>query len=69
VWPLRVDTYSSVWMPILGALMALFARSIFRQVTGAAEREAAAAVESDSFPEAASTDDVLSADSPETVEV
>lgn len=43
IWPLRVDTYSSVWMPLLGAGLALFIRSIYRQVTGkaAAEMEAA----------------------------
>jgi branched-subunit amino acid ABC-type transport system permease component len=34
IWPLRVDTYSMFWMPILGALLALMARSIFLQVRG-----------------------------------
>jgi branched-chain amino acid transport system permease protein len=28
IWPLRVDTYSRIWMPILGALIALMIRSI-----------------------------------------
>jgi len=32
VWPLRVDTYSKFWMPILGALLALMVRSIVLQV-------------------------------------
>lgn len=34
IWPLRVDTYSKIWMPILGALLALFVRSIVRQILG-----------------------------------
>ncbi len=34
VWPLRVDTYSMLWMPILGALIALMIRSTFLQVRG-----------------------------------
>ncbi|MGB3734177.1 MAG: ABC transporter permease [Ilumatobacter sp.] len=36
IWPLRVDTYSTIWMPILGAVLALFVRSIVRQVLGLA---------------------------------
>ena len=32
IWPLRVDTYSMLWMPILGALLALMIRSIVSQV-------------------------------------
>ena len=35
IWPLRVDTYSAFWMPILGALLALMVRSIYRQIRGA----------------------------------
>jgi branched-chain amino acid transport system permease protein len=68
VWPLRVDTYSSVWMPILGALMALFARSLFRQLSGAASREAAATVVITSS-ETTASDAALAANSAETVEV
>lgn len=35
LWPLRVeDSYSKVWMPILGMLIALFARSLIRQILG-----------------------------------
>lgn len=43
IWPLRVDSYSPVWMPLLGAGLALFIRSLYRQITGkaAAEMEAA----------------------------
>ena len=32
IWPLRVDTYSKLWMPILGALLALMISSTIRQV-------------------------------------
>ena len=32
VWPLRVDTYSKLWMPILGALLAVMIRSVVLQV-------------------------------------
>jgi branched-chain amino acid transport system permease protein len=32
VWPLRVDTYSWFWMPLLGAFLALFVRSIGMQI-------------------------------------
>jgi ABC-type branched-subunit amino acid transport system permease subunit len=28
IWPARVDTYSKIWMPLLGAFLALFIRSI-----------------------------------------
>ena len=34
VWPLRVDTYSMFWMPILGALLALMVRNIYFQIRG-----------------------------------
>ena len=34
IWPLRVDTYSGIWMPLLGGVIALFVRSIVRQVLG-----------------------------------
>ena len=34
IWPLRVDTYSPFWMPILGAFLALMVRSIFLQIRG-----------------------------------
>jgi len=30
IWPLRVDTYSKFWMPLLGALLALMISSIVR---------------------------------------
>jgi len=30
IWPLRVDTYSKFWMPILGAMLALMIASIVR---------------------------------------
>jgi branched-chain amino acid transport system permease protein len=39
VWPARVDTYSKVWMPLLGALLALFIRSIVVQVVRARRSE------------------------------
>jgi len=32
IWPLRVDTYSKFWMPILGALLALMIRSVVLQI-------------------------------------
>ena len=35
VWPARVDTYSNVWMPLLGAFLALFIRSIVMQIVRA----------------------------------
>ncbi len=34
IWPLRVDTYSMFWMPILGALLALMIRNIYLQIRG-----------------------------------
>ena len=36
IWPIRVDTYSKLWMPLLGAGIALFIRSIVRQIRGVA---------------------------------
>ena len=52
IWPIRVDTYSKLWMPLLGVGIALFIRSIVRQIRGSAEKEAAAAVDnSDDTPE------------------
>jgi branched-chain amino acid transport system permease protein len=35
VWPVRVDSYSWVWMPLLGAFLALFIRSIVMQILNA----------------------------------
>jgi branched-chain amino acid transport system permease protein len=35
VWPARVDTYSKFWMPLLGAALALFIRSIVVQIVAA----------------------------------
>ncbi len=32
IWPLRVDSYSWFWMPLLGAFLALFVRSIGRRI-------------------------------------
>ncbi len=32
VWPLRVDSYSRLWMPLLGAGLAIMLRSIFLQI-------------------------------------
>ena len=32
IWPLRVDTYSKFWMPLLGAVLALFIRNIVLQI-------------------------------------
>ena len=43
IWPIRVDSYSKLWMPLVGAGLALFIRSIVRQIRGSAEKEAAAA--------------------------
>lgn len=34
IWPLRVDIYSRLWMPLLGAGLALFIRSLYRRITG-----------------------------------
>jgi branched-chain amino acid transport system permease protein len=52
IWPIRVDTYSKLWMPLVGAGLALFIRSIVRQIRGSAEKEAAAAAgESDDTAE------------------
>lgn len=48
IWPLRVDTYSKLWMPILGALLALFVRSLYRQISGKAAAEMEAALSADS---------------------
>jgi hypothetical protein len=41
VWPARVDTYSKVWMPLLGAYLALFIRSIVVQVMAASKAKKA----------------------------
>lgn len=41
VWPVRVDTYSWFWMPLLGAFLALFIRSIVTQVIRARRGEPA----------------------------
>ena len=35
IWPARVDSYSKFWMPLLGAYLALFIRSIVLQVRAA----------------------------------
>ncbi len=35
IWPIRVDSYSKLWMPMLGAELALFIRSVVRQVKDA----------------------------------
>jgi branched-chain amino acid transport system permease protein len=32
IWPLRVDTYSKFWMPLLGGFLALFIRGIYQQI-------------------------------------
>jgi len=32
IWPARVDTYSKVWMPLLGAGLALMIRSVGMQI-------------------------------------
>ena len=37
IWPLRVDTYSMFWMPIVGALLALMVRNVYRQIRGGHE--------------------------------
>ncbi|MEO1060295.1 MAG: ABC transporter permease [Actinomycetota bacterium] len=34
VWPLRVDSYSMLWMPLLGAGLALFIRSLVLRIRG-----------------------------------
>ncbi|MEM8903874.1 MAG: branched-chain amino acid ABC transporter permease, partial [Actinomycetota bacterium] len=34
VWPLRVDSYSMLWMPLLGAGLALFVRSLVLRIRG-----------------------------------
>jgi branched-subunit amino acid ABC-type transport system permease component len=41
VWPARVDTYSKFWMPLLGAFLAMFIRSIVMQVVRARRGEPA----------------------------
>lgn len=41
VWPARVDSYSKFWMPLLGAFLALFVRSIVMQVVRARRGEPA----------------------------
>ncbi len=33
VWPIRVDTYSWFWMPLLGGMLALMIRGIYKQST------------------------------------
>ena len=35
VWPVRVDSYSWFWMPLLGAGLALFIRSIIMRISEA----------------------------------
>ncbi|MGH9270497.1 MAG: ABC transporter permease, partial [Ilumatobacteraceae bacterium] len=40
VWPLRVDSYSKIWMPLLGAFLALFIRSIIMQIIRSRRGEA-----------------------------
>ena len=52
IWPLRVDTYSPFWMPILGAFLALMARSIFLQIRGPGRRSRPAAPTTDAGPTA-----------------
>ncbi len=39
IWPARVDSYSKVWMPLLGAFLALFIRSIVMQIVRARRGE------------------------------
>ena len=39
VWPLRVDSYSKLWMPIVGAMLALFIRSTVKQVLDGRARD------------------------------
>ena len=34
VWPIRVGSYNKLWMPLLGAGLALFVRSTVRQIIG-----------------------------------
>jgi ABC-type branched-subunit amino acid transport system permease subunit len=41
IWPARVDSYSKVWMPLLGAYLALFIRSIVVQVMNASRAKKA----------------------------
>ncbi len=43
VWPIRVDDYSQLWMPLLGAGIALFIRSIIKQIRGGHDEESEAA--------------------------
>jgi branched-chain amino acid transport system permease protein len=45
IWPLRVDSYSKVWMPILGAVLALFIRSTIKQLLGGRQAQPAPATE------------------------
>ncbi len=40
IWPLRVDTYSMFWMPILGAFLALMVRNVYLQIRGGHEAPA-----------------------------
>jgi hypothetical protein len=40
IWPLRVDTYSMFWMPILGVFVALMARNVYLQIRGGHEASA-----------------------------
>ncbi len=53
VWPIRVDTYDKFWMPVLGAGLALFVRTLYRQISGkaAAEMEATMAQQADNEPD------------------
>ena len=41
IWPARVDTYSKIWMPLLGAYLALFIRSIVVQARNASKAKKA----------------------------
>ncbi|MGI9028781.1 MAG: ABC transporter permease, partial [Ilumatobacteraceae bacterium] len=40
VWPARVESYSKFWMPLLGAFLALFIRSIVMQIVRSRRGEA-----------------------------
>jgi branched-chain amino acid transport system permease protein len=47
VWPMRVDAYSSLWMPLVGGLLALVVRTIVMQIAHAIRSRGGGSTSSD----------------------
>lgn len=70
IWPIRVDTYSKFWMPLLGAGIALFARALIMRIRGAGhghDGHASGATPAFAGAGAAHPDDVQPGSTAETV--